>query len=169
MEFRNWLETVVSSENLAEALKKTLEMRVDGDWHFEFPKEITKEESVKLTGKLRNSKTKGNSYFFLSAYAIKEQPLFSYDSLEGGDKLRINASFLYLDGKGGYSKLGERSRDYHDESPGSNYGSPIKSPYWLADWVNSIVSKFDGFGGDEGDDDEPEFNPTRGPAQLVGV
>jgi len=169
MQFRNWLEAVVSSENLADAMKKTLEMRVDGDWEFEFPKDATRGDSVKITGKLRNSKASGKSYFFLSAYAIKGRPLFAYDSLAGGDGLRITAMFIYFDGKGGYSKLGERGGEYGDDSPKSNYGQPLKSPFWLADWVNGIVAGFDGFGGGGGDDPEPEWSPSAGPAKLVGV
>lgn len=170
MEFKVWLEAVVSSSNLLDAMQKTLEMRVDGDWEFGYPKDITRGESVKITGKLHNSKTLGGSHFFLSAYAIKERPGFVYDSLEGGEDLRITASFLYIDGKGGYSSLGARSREYAGESPNSNYGQPLKSPFWLADWVNHIVFGFDGFGGGGGDDeDEPEWSPSRGPASLVGV
>lgn len=168
MRFRNWLEAMVSSESLMEAMEKTLEMRVDGDWEFGYPKEVTRPEAVKITGKLRNSKTHGASYFFLSAYAIKGQPLFGYDSLEGGENLRITAMFLYIDGKGGYSKLGERGGEYHDEGPKSNYGQPIKSPFWLADWVNHIVSGFGGFGGG-GDNEEPEFSPDPSSSRLVGV
>lgn len=169
MGFRNWLEATVSSENLSGAMRKTLEMRVDGDWEFGHPKDVTRGDSVKLTGKLRNSKTPGDSYFFLSTYAIKENPMFAYDSVSGGDDLRITASFIYIDGKGGYSGLGARGGEYHDESPKSNYGQPLKSPFWLADWVNAIVSGFDGFGGDGGDDEEPEWSPTAGSSRLVGV
>lgn len=167
MEFRSWLEATVSSENLAEAMKKTLEMRVDGDWEFSFPKDITRGDSVKITGKLHNEKTHGSSYFFLSAYAIKEQPLFAYDSLGGGDNLRITASFIYIDGKGGYSSLGARGREYAGEDVESSHGQPLKSPFWLADWVNYIVSEFKGFG--DGDEDEPEWSPSPAPSQLVGV
>jgi hypothetical protein len=166
--FKAWLEAVVSSESLLDAMQKTLEMRVDGDWKFGYPKDKTRGDSAKLTGELRNSKTAGASHFFLSAYAIKEQPLFAYDSLSGGENLRITASLIYRDGKGGYSLLGARGREYHDEDPKSNYGQPLRSPFWLADWVNSVVSGFDGFGGG-GDDEEPEWSPSRGPAKLVGV
>lgn len=170
MQFRTWLETMVSSENLLEAVQRTLEMRVDGSWDFGYPKDVTRGDSVKITGKLRNGKTYGSSYFSLSAYAIKERPVFGYDSLSGGDDLRITAMFLYFDGKGSYSKLGERGREFAGETPMSNYGQPIRSPFWLADWVNHIVSGFDGFGGGGGgEEDEPEWNPSRGPAQLVGV
>lgn len=169
MQFRTWLEATVSSESLLDAMKKTLEMRVDGDWEFGYPKDATRGDSVKLTGKLRNSKTLGGSHFFISAYAIKEQPLFAYDSLGGNNNLRITASFLYIDGKGGYSSLGNRSSDYAGEDSKENYGQPLKSPFWLADWVNSIVSKFEGFDDDGDDEDEPEWTPSAGPAQLVGV
>jgi hypothetical protein len=169
MRFKNWLEAVVSSENLAEALKKTLEMRVEGEWEFTFPKDATRGDSVKIAGKLRNEKTSGASYFFLSAYAIKEQPLFSYDSLSGNNKLRITASFLYIDGKGGYSNLGVRSNEHAGDDPKSNYGQPIKSPFWLADWVNSMVSRFNGFNGGGGEEGEPEWTPSSDPARLVGV
>lgn len=167
--FRGWLEAVVSSSDLLKAMQKTLEMRVEGDWEFGYPKEFTKPESVKITGKLRNAKTLGGSHFFLSAYAIKERPGFVYDSLEGGEDLRITASFLYIDGKGGYSSLGQRIGDYPGDSPKSNYGQPLKSPFWLADWVNHIVSGFEGFGGGGGDEEEPEWSPSRGPASLAGV
>lgn len=169
MRFKAWLEAVVSSESLLDAMQKTLEMRVDGDWRFAYPKDVTRGDSVKLTGELRNSETAGNSHFFLSAYAIKGQPLFAYDSLSGGDNLKITAMFLYKDGKGGYAKLGERGSEYAGESPKSNYGQPLGSPFWLADWVNGIVAGFEGFGGDGGDEDEPEWSPSTGPAHLVGV
>lgn len=170
LEFRNWLEATVSSENLSDAMRKTLEMRVDGNWEFAFPKDVTRGDSVKLTGKLRNAKTLGGSYFFLSAYAIKERPVFAYDSLGGGDDLRITASLLYVDGKGGYSGLGARGREYAGDGPRSSHGQPLKSPFWLADWVNFIVDGFEGFGGDgDDDDDDPAWSPTVGPARLVGV
>jgi hypothetical protein len=167
LNFRNWMEAFVSSENLQEAMKKTLEMRVSGDWKFEFPRETTRQESIKITGSLANEKTNNGSSFSLSCYAIKERPLFGYDSLAGGDDLRITASMIYLDGKGGYSKLGERSSEYSGASPKSNYGEPLKSPFWLADWVNHVVAGFEGFG--DGGDDEPEHSPSWGPASLVGV
>lgn len=169
MKFKKWFEATVSSENLLESMKKTLEMRVDGNWKFDYPKDITRGDSVKLTGELRNNKTIGNSNFFLSTYAIKQQPLFAYDSLKGDENLRITASFIYRDGKGGYSILGARGREYVSEDVKSNYGQPLKSPFWLADWVNSIVSGFNGFGGGGDDENEPEWSPTKGPASLVGV
>lgn len=168
MEFRTWLEAFVSSEGLLEAMQKTLEMRVEGDWEFGYPKDVTRGDSVKITGKLRNGKTLGPSHFFLSAYAIKERPLFGYDSLSGGEDLRITASLLYIDGKGGYSSLGGRSREYAGDTPKSNYGQPLKSPFWLADWVNHVVAGFEGFGGG-GDDEEPDFSPEPSPSRLVGV
>lgn len=169
MHFKSWMEAVVSSSDLMGAMQKTLEMRVDGDWEFGHPKDLTRGDSVKITGKLRNGKTLGGSYFFLSAYAIKARPGFTYDSLHGGEDLRITAMFLYFDGRGGYSKLGERGGEYHSESPRSNYGQPMKSPFWVADWVNHIVDGFKGFGGGGGDEEEPEWSPSAGPAHLVGV
>jgi hypothetical protein len=169
MRFRTWLEASVSSDDLLVAMQKTLEMRVDGEWEFGYPKDVTRGDSVKITGKLRNGKTPGASHFFLSAYAIKDRPLFAYDSLSGGDGLRITASLLYIDGKGGYIGLGARGREYPGDSPKSHHGQPLNSPFWLADWVNHVVSEFEGFGDGGGDDEEPEWTPSAGPARLVGA
>jgi hypothetical protein len=157
--FKQWMEATVSSEDIGTAMKKTLEFKVDGHWKVQVKNEPNI-PGVKILGELRNHKTAGASYFLLSAYAIFGQPLFAYDSVLGGDKLKIACSMLYMDGKGGYAKLGERSSLYGGSDPSSPYGLALKTPFELAHWVKSVVDGFSGFGSD-GDDNDEEPSPSQ--------
>lgn len=184
MKFKEWLEAVVSSSDVGEAIKKTLELRVGGKW---YDTEIKREKthpnsppSVKFIGKLKNEKTDmgGPDYFFVSVYAILGRDKapdfgFTYDSVSGSEDLRIAASIIYLDGRGGYVKLGERSSDHASQDPLAPYGWSLRVPYDLATWINSVIGKFDGYGkfDDDGNDEdpEPEWKPSSDPAGLVHV
>lgn len=170
MNFKMWLEAKVSSENMAEALKKTMEFTVDGNWKFQIKKEPSLRHGVKFIGELRNHKTLGNSYFFLSTYAIFSQPLFSYDSVDGGDELRITAMILFFDGKGGYMKLGERGGEFTDLKTNASYGYTLKTPLDLAQWTKFIVDQFNlGSGGDNDDEEPSPQTPEPSNSRLLSV
>ena len=183
MNFKEWLEAVVSSSDIGEAMSKTLELKVDGKWYdteIKREKQANSPPSIKFIGKLRNKKTPYLAdYFFVSVYAILGDRLapqefgFTYDSVSGSDDLQITASILYfVDSKGGgYVKLGERGSGYMSQDPSAPYGYSLKVPYDLATLVNSVVNRFKGYGkfDDDGGDDEPEpeWTPSSGPASLV--
>ena len=181
MNFKEWIEAVVSSEDVGEALKRTLEMQVEGKWwDVEIRKEKTNPPAFKFIGKLRNEKSGygGPDYFYVTAFAIlgskNGSPAFTYDTAGGGEDLRITGSVLYLNGRGGYSQLGVRSSDHHSQNLLSPFGWSVKTPFEFAKWVEGVVNRFDGFGDYDDDDDnddepKPEWKPNLDPAGLVNV
>lgn len=184
MNFKVWLEAIVSPLNLGDAMKKTLEFNVQGKWEkvdskrHPWYKNDKVFEGYKFTGRLRNAKAWDPDFFFLSAHAILEEPIENYDSIKGKDGLRIIASMFYFDGKGGYQKLGERSNvagegplvAAKEKTPSfRSDGSSLKTPLELANWVNYIVSNFRKDGGDD-DDEQPEpRSPEPSNSRLVSV
>ena len=170
MNFKLWLEAQVSSEDMGDALKKTMEFSIEGDWKFQIKKEPSLRHGVKFTGELRNNKTPGNSYFFLSTYAIFFQPVFAYDSIAGGDALKITAMILFFDGKGGYVKLGERGGEFPNLKINSSYGYALKTPLELSQWTKFIVDNWNFRDDNGGDEEEPEpWTPTPSDSKLVTV
>ena len=176
MNFKNWVEAVVSSDDIGEALKRTMDMQVEGKWwDVTVKKEGTNPPVVKFFGKLRNGRVVGQGYFYVTAYAIlghrNGSPLFSYDTATGSDELRINGSILYMDGRGGYAELGVRNSDHHSQDLSSSFGWSLRTPFEFAKWVEGVVGRFEGFGGgDDGDDDdESPWTPTPSGSKLVSV
>jgi hypothetical protein len=175
MNFRTWLEAVVSSEDVGEALKRTLVMQVEGKWwDVEVRREKTSPPAFKFMGKLRNERSGygGPDYFYVTAFAIlggrNGSPLFSYDTAAGSEDLRITGSVLYLNGRGGYAQLGVRSSDHHSQDLSSSFGWSVRTPFEFAKWVEGVVNRFDGFGDydDDGDDDDPETPWSPEPSGL---
>lgn len=192
MQFRTWLESVVRTEDIGEAMKRTLEMVVDGDWEFiggdrKVRRSETEHSLVRLTAFLRNDKTPGMDNFVLTAEA--SFAFSHYDSKTGGmvwssgevvegGSMKISCILQYgrKDMEGGTQvssmeyDLGSRFDGHNDSRLGSPFGRPLRTPMELAMWVKNMVENFKGFG-DGGDDheDEPEWSPTTGPAKLVGV
>lgn len=181
------------TERVGDAMRKTLEMVVDGDWKFsggELRPRLSETElsKVRLTGFLRNEKTPGIDSFVLAAEA--EFDSSGYDSLTGelfsmgvakGKKMKISCILAYgrRDVEHGVQvssmeyDLGSRFEVHGESRLESPFGRPLGTPMELAKWVNFMVDNFKGFKGDDGDDgdddNEPEWTPSTGPAQLVGV
>jgi len=163
-------EAVVSSEDVGSALRKTMEMQVEGRWSdVGVKREGHNPPVVKFMGKLRNERTGygGPEYFYVTAYAIlggrNGSPLFSYDTASGSEDLRINGSILYLNGRGGYAELGVRSSDHHSQDLSSSFGQTLRTPFEFAKWVEAVVGRFEGFGDfddDGGDDDVEPWSPV---------
>ena len=181
MNFKEWMEAVVSSEDVGEALKRTLEMQVEGKWwDVELRKEKTNPPAFKFMGKLRNEKSGygGPDYFHVTAFAIlggrNGSPLFSYNTAVS-EELKITGEVVYFNGRGKQIQLGMRSSDHHSQNLLSPFGWFVKTPFEFAKWVEGVVNRFDGFGDydDDGDDDDdepkPEWKPILDPAGLVNV
>jgi hypothetical protein len=179
MSFKKWIsEAIVKSNDLANALKKTLEFNVEGKWEkvesrfHNWYKNDKVFEGYKFNGVLKHPKANNPDFFFLSAHAILEKPIQNYDSITGDSGLRIVASFFYFDGLGGYQKLGERSNLEGEYSPAvalkkrsvtfESNGPSLKTPFELSEWINYIISKFKKNDDNDGDDDdkEPEISPS---------
>ena len=180
--FKEWIEAVVSSEDVGEALKRTLEMQVEGKWwDVEVRKEKTNPPAFKFIGKLRNEKSGygGPDYFYVAAFAILSgrngSPLFSYNTAVGSEELKITGEVVYFNGRGKQIQLGMRSSDHHSQNLLSPFGWFMKTPFEFAKWVESVVNRFDGFGDYDDDDDDnddepkPEWKPNLDPAGLVNV
>jgi hypothetical protein len=190
MRFRTWFEAVVSTENIGEAIRKTLEMVVEGDWRFvggeRRPRRSETEHSrVRLTGFLRNDKTPGEDGFVLTVEAEFDRS--SYDSLTGdllpaevGESRKIKISCILQYGRKDFEDgvqvssmeydLGSRFGGHKDAGLESPFGGPLSTPMELGRWVKNMVENFKGFGGgDEDGEDEPEWSPSASPARLVGV
>lgn len=169
MKFKQWLqEAIVETKNLGEAIKKTLEFTVPGSWSFDIaPHQWNRpKDSVRVTGHLKNQKTPDSAFFFLSAYAILEKPIESYDSITGDTDMRIVASFLFFESKNKYRKLGERSNNILGNW-GEDDGKSLKTPYQLSQWINTLIDKFGK--DDDPPDESPKNTPTPSIPQLVGV
>jgi hypothetical protein len=116
-----WLERLVSSESVGEAMEKTLDFMVDGDWNFSHssgpvPAGFNRElpgwsrkwgesfDAVQLKAELRNAKSESwvarrpnlkGAYFLLTARAIFKKPTERYDSVSGDEDMRIEANFYF--------------------------------------------------------------------------
>ena len=173
MDFKNWLnEAQVQTKDIGSAIEKTLEFKIPGTWDFDSsPHQWDRpHDAMRVSGTLKNHKTPGpTNYFFLSCYAIMETPISTYDSITGNTSMRIVASFHYVEAPGSVKKLGERSRSItpprSSGSWGKHDGTALKTPYELANWVQTLI---DEYGKDDDDRDDPEESPTVDP-HLVGV
>jgi hypothetical protein len=185
MEFRNWLEAMVSTESIGDSIKRTLEFVVEGDWEFVL-RNPTKGKSV-IDGILRNEKTRhlsrhhgGQDCFNLNVKAYFEGSWYDsktgvIESLSGQSKIKIECDLdyaVYSETKFiGVNTLG--SRNSYGYVGRGNSGGPLNTPMELANWVKNIVDGFKGFGngggGEDNDDSDPEWSPSSGPAKLVEV
>ncbi|MCK9459738.1 MAG: hypothetical protein M0R80_08875 [Proteobacteria bacterium] len=157
MKFRTWLEATVKFKDITEAIKKTLEFVVtDGEWKFEpRPYGLSGIKTVTVAGHFYCTK----GHFFLTANAVDERPIDSYDSMtgeiDGNSKVEIIGNITVMMGKnswGGYNlkKVGERS---------NTSGGRLHTPHELAIWVKKVIDDWQK--DDDGDDENaPKPEPT---------
>ena len=183
MRFRDFLmsEARVTGSAVAEAIRRTLEFKVDADWvswDFEHPKaralagldsplfhDPSKEFYV--GARFRTTRV-GAALFELRSTSVLSRPDLEYDSLEGGVDLVIVAE-LFLDG----TLLSRRSHPRPSLSRtkmGVFDGPPLRTPLELAEWVGKVAGNADA-GGEDGFGDGPEEPPLPTPrgGRLVGV
>lgn len=195
MGFGRWLEARVRGSVAGEAMKRTLEFKVDAEWirWSVEPKGWISDKGIKdsfdLAAAFHSNKVPKPAFFHLRAHAVLERPDAEYDSVTGSDQMRIKAVLFLFNGRTGMGGTGgnEKSmrglleRDGHirlserDDKinfPGalSEFDGPsLRTPLELADWVNRVVAHTDIDGDDEGDD-EPESPEVPDPSgRLIGV
>lgn len=197
MQFKNWLaENVVKGSLAGEAMKKTLDFKLDAEWikwNLE-PKGWITDRGVKdsfdLSAAFYNPKVPKPAFFFLRAHAILDRPDAEYDSISGSDEMKIKATLFVFSGRTGLggaggdarSMKGLLERDGHIKLseredrigfPGalSEFDGPsLRTPLQLAEWIKKVIDHTD-IGNDDDGDDDPETpeapNPVGG--RLVGV
>ena len=193
--FREWLlEATVKGSAAGEAMKRTLDFKVDAEWiewNLE-PKGWITDRGVKdsfdLAAAFYNPKVEKPAFFYLRANAILERPDVEYDSKLGSEEMVIKATMFVLSGKtglggfhdaktirqllekNGHAMLAQRdNRIMFPSSLGELDGPVLRTPLELADWVNKVIAHTD----IEGDDDnqdwvDPEVPDPSG-RRLVGV
>ena len=179
MNFKTWLESTVSIKDIGEAIQKTLEFQIPGKWTFEIAPHHwnKKNDAIRVTANLRNEKTlKPSNRFLISSYAILENPIETYDSIDGNSDMRIISSMHYIDRPGYVTKLSERSENILGPSPwkknwGPHDGKSLRTPYELSKWVSNVINDFgndDNDGGDDAPEETPPDNVPVSNPQLVG-
>jgi hypothetical protein len=196
--FKRWLEARVRGSAAGEAMKRTLDFKIDAEWiKWDVEKKgwITDKgtkDSFDLAAAFYNPKVERPAFFYLRAFAILDRPDSEYDSVEGGGEMKIKASLFLFNGRTGLGPTGsgnprsmrgllERDghirlseRDDRVSFPGALAefdGPPLKTPLQLADWVNAVIDHTDIGGEDDGNDDRPDSPDVHGPSgrRLVGV
>lgn len=196
--FSLWLEARVKGSMAGDAMKKTLDFKVDAEWiKWEVEKKgwITDEgakDSFDLSAAFYNPKVQRPAFFYLRAFAILGRPDAEYDSVHGGEEMKITANLYLFGGKtglsGAVSSGGQKSlkgllekeghvllshREDRINFPGflgELDGPPLRTPLELADWINKVIGHTDMGMDDDGNDgpENPEVpNPTGG--VLAGV
>lgn len=193
--FREWLkESVVKGSVAGDAMKKTLDFKVDAEWikWSVEPKGWITDKGVKdsfdLQAAFHNPKAPKPAFFFLRAHAILDRPDAEYDSISGSDEMKIKATLFLFNGRTGLGGIGRDARsmkgllerDGHimlaqrDErimfpSALAEFDGPVlRTPLELADWVNKVIAHTDMDGDDDNEDDtNPEVPDPSG--RLVSV
>lgn len=199
--FRQWLaEAKVRGSVAGEAMKKTLEFKVNAEWikwNLE-PKGWMTDQGTKdsfdFSFAFHNPKVAKPAFFYLRAFAILEKPDAEYDSVSGGEDMKIKASLFLFNGKTGLAgrqsgaeprsisglldreghiKLSERDDRVNFPGALAEFDGPVlRTPLQLADWINKVIDHTDIGGEDDGGDDkEPDHPevPDAGSKRLVGV
>ena len=193
--FREWLlEATVKGSAAGEAMKRTLDFKVDAEWiewNLE-PKGWITDRGVKdsfdLAAAFYNPKVEKPAFFYLRANAILERPNVEYDSKLGSEEMVIKATMFVFSGKtglggfhdaktirqllekNGHAMLAQRDNMImFPSSMGELDGPVLRTPLELADCVNKVIAHTD----IEGDDDnqdwvDPEVPDPSG-RRLVGV
>jgi len=175
MNFKEWfMEAVVNTTDLANAITKTLEFKIPGKWSFDTSDnhQWHPHKAIRVHGLLKNEKTPlPSQHFMVGVFAILEKPIESYDSIKGDSDMRIVAVCHYIQKPGHIRKLGERSKDIYPRSGywGNHDGESLRTPYELANWIEAVINGFGNNDDGDDDDDTPEYTPSPTPSALVGV
>ncbi len=188
--FKEWFEikeAIVKTSDAGSAIKQTLQFKIeDAEWiKFNLEKKGWNtgsgiKDSFDFSLAFHHPKIKKPAFFFLRAFAIVEDSQAEYDSVKGGESMKIDATFFLFNGKTGLSgisdnvknlrkkleiqgniKLSERSNKL--QSPGEFLNGPsLKTPLELAEWVNKtiIMTDIDGFDDDEQNDEDVPDDPS---------
>lgn len=192
--FSEWLsEARVSGSMAGEAMKRTLDFKVDAEWiKWDVEKRgwhsgMGIKDSFDLAAAFYNPKVPKPAFFYIRAHAILEKPDAEYDSVSGSDEMEIKATIFVFNGRtglpgrpvgyeprnmkdlldrDGHIRLSERND--HINFPGalSEFDGPsLKTPLQLADWINKVIGYTDIGGEDDGEDDnEPDRPVTPDPS-----
>ena len=193
--FYGWLsEATVKGSAAGEAMKKTLDFKIDAEWikWSVEPRGWITDKGVKdsfdLSATFYNPKVPKPAFFFLRAFAILETPSSEYDSVKGGDEMKITASLSLFNGRSGLGGPGGEARSMRGlldakghltlSERGGNFpgvlaefdGPALRTPLQLAEWVEKVIDNTDIGGEDDGEDENPE-SPVPEPSggRLVGV
>lgn len=170
--FRTWLEAVVSSESVGEAIEKTLRLMVDGEWNFKDRRSVVVNSAARKINVAKDAELiRGGRLFRLSinaefpeggggdgAFAHRR-----YDTSDGLDGLEIKC-MVWMGGK----MIGQRGFS-GDSSGRSPLGKtlPFKKPMDLAAWVNDIADNPPDNDDDDDDDDDLDPSPPKPQNKFV--
>lgn len=107
MRFARWLEARVSGSMAGEAMKRTLDFKVDAEWikwgveKKGWISDGGTKDSFDLSAAFYNPKVPKPAFFYVRANAILERPDAEYDSVAGGGEMEIRASIYLFNGKTG--------------------------------------------------------------------
>jgi hypothetical protein len=106
--FKSWFaEATVKGSLAGEAMKKTLEFKVEAEWiKWSVEKkgwmaDSGTKDSFDLAASFYNPKVPRPAFFFLRSHAILEKPDAEYDSMKGGQEMTRKASMFLFNGKTG--------------------------------------------------------------------
>ena len=178
MNFRLWLaEANVRGSAAGEAMKKTLDFKVDAEWikwsvePRGWMTDKGTKDSFDLSAAFYNPKVPKPAFFFLRAHAILEKPDTEYDSVKGSDEMKIIATLFLFNGRTGLpgrtageakSMRGLLDRDGHvrlsERNDRVNFpgalaefdGPALRTPLQLAEWIDKVISHADLGGEDDG-------------------
>jgi hypothetical protein len=195
--FGRWLEARVRGSVAGEAMKRTLDFKVQAEW-IEWKVEpkgwITDKgtkDSFDLQAAFYNPKVPKPAFFYIRAHAILDKPDAEYDSVSGSDEMKIKASLFIFNGKtglggvkttggpgsmralldrDGHIRLSERDDAINFPGALSEFDGPsLKTPLQLAEWINKVIDHTDIGGDDDGEEEpEPPLVPDAG-GRLIGV
>lgn len=196
--FGRWLEARVRGSAAGDAMRRTLEFKVDAEWikWSVEPKGWITDKGVKdsfdLSVAFYSQKVPKPAFFSVRAGAILDKPDAEYDSVVGSEEMKITATISLLSGKKGmggvptakspknmrdlldsegFIHLSERNDHIYFGGALSEFDGPsLRTPLQLAEWVNRVVENTDIGGGDDGDEDpeQPDVPEPDG-RRLIGV
>lgn len=194
--FGIWLEARVRGSVAGDAMRRTLEFKVNAEWikwSVEPKGWITDggvKDSFDFAVAFYNPRVAKPAFFYLRANAILDKPDAEYDSVSGSDEMKIQATMFLFNGKTGLGGVGGDARSMRSildrdghirlsergdriSFPGALAeldGPALKTPLQLADWINKVISNTD-IGGEDDGDGEPDSPQVSDPSgrSLIGV
>lgn len=190
LEFKTWLENVVRTDEVGEAVFKTIELTLGGRWEIEsntrrLPTwKMQRYHSIRLKGK---NVVRQGDYFevYMQVYVYKRppdvfkgmdihsrpawvddetqwHPANEYDPKEGSPLIKF---YVSVSGRKDINPLEEDS--LHRLGDSDQLGRRINTPYEVAKFVEMLIDRFYKDWGNDGDDEVPDFDPTPMTPQFV--